>query len=360
MYLNIPWNFIKQRPQFLAEKLNNYTELVVYYNKPYRKTYIVKKENANNLNIVSRYKIPRKCKLLKYIDNMIQFIFLFPYITRYDYIWIMHIDQYDILKKFVKNKVLIYDCMDDYINFPSATKKEKKSILKLENELVNKANYVFYSSASLKESHTLRYGYKKNSYVINNAFEEFDKSDEETTEKKDIEIYMNNIKGKKITYVGAIEGWFDFDIIEKLLNRNKKISIVLFGPTSLNIPKIERLYLFGKIEHNSVNTAMKYSDALIMPFKINELILSVDPIKVYEYISSGKKVIVPNYPEMYKFKNFVDIYNNIESLIEIVEKLDDNKYYIDTRDFISKNTWEVRAKEIVRIIENEENKNTFD
>lgn len=350
IYLNIPWNFIKQRPQFMAEKLSEHFNVLVYYNRPYKSTYLVEHNKDNEkVRLIARPKIPRKNTVLKKLDNRLQHFYLKKLMRFYEYIWVMHPNEFEIVKDYLEGKKLIYDCMDDYSQFPHLSEEESQNLKRLEKDLIERADYVFYTSKALREVHEDRYNVKKQVYVINNAFEPY----KEIVEDTSIKDYMYDIKGKKLVYIGAIASWFDIKLIEQTLQKNTDISVVLFGPLEIELPSIERLYHFGKIPHDSIYTAMKYADALIMPFYISELILAVDPIKIYEYIYSGKKVIVPSYPEMDKFKEFVYIYHDAKEFIEMTSSanLESEQNVLDS--FIQQNTWRVRADQVKKIINKE-------
>lgn len=349
IYLNIPWNFIKQRPQFMAEKLSRHFNILVYYNKPYKNTYLVEGKKNSDMQLIAKPKIPRKHTILKKLDNGLQQIYLKRYLKEYEYIWVMHPNEYEILKEHLVDKKLIYDCMDDYSQFPHLSDQAKMELKSLEEQLVQRADYIFYTSQTLREKHKRRYGVKKLTYVINNALEPVTKMREDDA----IRNYMNSIKQKKLVYIGAIAPWFDIALIKKTLEANQEISIVLFGPLEIELPQIERLYHFGKIPHEGIYTAMKYADALMMPFCMNELILAVDPIKVYEYIYSGKQVIVPDYPEMDKFKEFVQVYHNEQEFIDLTRSIEGTQDLKEVETFIVQNTWEARAEQIKQIMDKE-------
>lgn len=347
MYLNIPWDFIKQRPQFMAQKLSDQLDLLVYYNKPYKNAYLVKDRKVDkNINLVAMPKIPRKNIFLQKVDNTLQIFLMKNYLKRYEYIWIMHPDQYEILKNNLKGKKVLYDCMDDYSQFPHLSQNQKSKIQSIEQDLVKRADCIFYTSQTLQDIHKTRYAIESNTHVVNNAFEPIKNIGEDDA----IKDYMSKIEGKKLVYIGAIAEWFDIQLVEKTLQENKEISIVLFGPLEIKLPNMERLYHFGKIPHSSIYTAMKYADALIMPFCINELILAVDPIKVYEYIYSGRQVIVPSYPEMDKFKDFVSIYKNADEFIEFTKILNIESNQDCLESFVQQNNWDARATQVVDII----------
>lgn len=346
MYLNIPWNFIKQRPQFMAEKLSRHFNILVYYNKPYKNTYLIESQENSDIQRIAKPKIPRKHPILKKLDNVLQHLYLKRYLRDYEYIWVMHPNEYEILKAHLTHQKLIYDCMDDYSQFPHLSKQAKMELKSLEEELIQRADYIFYTSQTLREKHRQRYEIKKTTYVINNAFEPITEFEEDAT----IKNYMKNIKHKKLVYIGAIAPWFDIELIKQVLQANQEISVILFGPSEIELPNIERLYHFGKIPHGSIYTAMKYADALIMPFCINELILAVDPIKIYEYIYSGKPVIVPDYPEMDKFKEFVQVYHHAQEFIELTHAIQEGQNSRSVDAFIAQNIWDARAEQVKQII----------
>ena len=100
---------------------------------------------------------------------------------------------------------------------------------------------------------------------------------------------------------------------------------------------------------------MKLSDALIMPFKINELIRSVNPVKLYEYIYSNKPIIAPLYTESKPFNKYVYLYDSKKELFDLVNSVEcGNLVTKCTNDenmaFVLKNTWDYRVSEIIELL----------
>ena len=92
-------------------------------------------------------------------------------------------------------------------------------------------------------------------------------------------------------------------------------------------------------------------DAPIMQFLVNDIILSVDPVKLYEYINLGKCVISVKYPEIERFEPFVYFYQSREEYIDLIERLSKNgfipKYTEKQRtQFLEENSWDARYKTI--------------
>lgn len=94
---------------------------------------------------------------------------------------------------------------------------------------------------------------------------------------------------------------------------------------------------------------MEIVDALIMPFKITELIKSVNPVKLYEYIYMNKPIIAPLYPESVYFNDYVYLYNDIDELMQYFGRVSKGELkakntYESNLKFIKSNTWASRIK----------------
>ena len=100
---------------------------------------------------------------------------------------------------------------------------------------------------------------------------------------------------------------------------------------------------------------MKGADILLMPFKVTPLIKSVNPVKLYEYIYSGKPSLAPLYGESEKFSDYVYLYNSKEEFISIVNEILSQEWIHkkspeECKLFASRNTWACRVEEILKVL----------
>lgn len=120
------------------------------------------------------------------------------------------------------------------------------------------------------------------------------------------------------------------------------------------MPGHERIKHIPPVKHDDLFEASKDADAFILPFELCELVFSVDPVKLYEYINFGKNILCVNYPEIQRFEPFVFFYTDYDSFkksIAIMIHSDGRKYSDDARiDFLSHNTWEQRGSEITFLL----------
>lgn len=363
------WYWIKQRPHFIAEYLSKYYETDLVFEKRY--TNRVDNKIPEHIKCHEVFKLPKthnpfvkransyliKKELKKVLSG-----------KKYDFILFNNYNHFNLVKDAISDDdFIVYDCMDDFTEFKGSKRDEKtlEDILKKERALYERSDVIVFSSEYLKERLRKRYGEKKNSLVINNAIEisslNYGNELPETLAKMFVEGRKN------LCYVGSVSDWFDFEILLEMLERFKEVNFILVGPTDTNIPKHDRLKWHGQIEYRYVMNVMKRADLLVMPFKVDELVKSVNPVKVYEYIYSGVPALVVKYKETEKFKDFVYLYNypqagglsyseTKEEFFEVIRKVTDGKLEsLCTNDealkFAEENTWERRVKVLKDYIE---------
>lgn len=241
---------------------------------------------------------------------------------------------------------IVYDCMDDMIAF--AHLFNKANVLRFEQELVERSDTVIVSSERLKLVLGKRYPeYSSKLNVIRNGF---DGNIVQTEQQSKNELFS-------FCYFGTIGHWFNFDVIVKSLAVFPDIQYILIGPVGIgaSIPKHDRIIHIPTVEHSELFEKTKNADAFIMPFKINDLVLAVDPVKLYEYINFNKNILCVEYPEVKRFEPFVFFYRDYESFcmrIREMKELTKTKYSNEERlNFLLPNTWKERAKAIVYLLE---------
>ena len=223
-----------------------------------------------------------------------------------------------------------------------------KTIKKTEQQLVKRADIVFASSTGLLKK-VQNLGGQTKSILIRNGFIADHIYPPEPVRHEDKAKY-------KIGYFGTIAEWFDFDLLLKSLDNYPNLEYYLWGPISnTEVPKHQRIHWKGVIEHNKLWENVKEMDALIMPFKVNDIIRDVDPVKLYEYISMGKKVISVKYPEVSGFSTFTHFYKNEKEFYtcidEVMKITDDTDYKLNEQlEFLKENSWDIRYNKIKQYI----------
>lgn len=347
--MHIPWGWIKQRPHFIAEELSKFYDVHVCVAKSYR----LNLKNPTNVKIVCLFRFPFERFTYK-LNALLYRIQLRKYAKWADVIWFTSPTFFHLInKRILDEKEIVYDCMDDYIEFPSVKESRREYVKCLENEkrLYQIASLVISSADYLKQKLINRYG-SRSIIVVNNAIKEI--SAINVSGVNNLFLLQNkyfNSTNFKLVYIGTISRWMDFDLLIQITNVSKDIEIFLFGPTEVNIPSVNRIVYCGKIEHDMIFEVMQKSDALIMPFVVNELIRSVNPVKLYEYIYSGKPILAPLYAESKSFQDYVYLYRSHEECLSLLQEIvlhnkGPKKNIASCKLFCQNNTWKNRVQQI--------------
>lgn len=367
--INVPWGWIKQRPHYLAEYLSKYYDVTVY-ERAYYNNYIKKnkrlvenvKPTGSHFRVkqyltfsFARIPLIKKTNLESFINHKLIRKNAISEISKNDIVWISSPSLYSQFKQYIpETKIVIYDCMDDYMEFPSVKGNERLRIgmFKEESELAERANMIIFSSDYLRTKVCARYQIQIETYVVNNAIEIPSYHPGNVCKIRDP---LSSVS-KPIVYIGTVAKWFDFENVIKLLDANHDVHVILIGPAFIDIPKHSRLISLPPIGHDDIFPVMQKSHALIMPFMLNELVLAVNPVKLYEYIYSGKPVISVKYDETEKFADYVYLYSNFDELNNIVREISVNnngkKPLKECQQYVMHNTWTNRCDEIHSLIEN--------
>jgi len=357
------WYWIKQRPHFIAEYLGKQNSVKIFCEKRYQQR--INNEIPDNITLKEIYKFPfANNGLIKSLNGILHKNILFKKYFKnsdknYDIVWLNSPKHYEYIKKYIgQGQILIYDCMDDIMEFKGSKKSEEvlRDHFSKEKSLYLRSNLVFCSSDKLKENLVNRYGKKKDVYVVNNGVNTENINENKQVFPDDLlKIFSKN--DKNLCYVGTISDWFDFDLIIKCLNDNKSIGVVLVGPGDVEIPFHERLYRYPPVNYSLVKEVLQKADALIMPFVLSELVNAVNPVKLYEYIHSCIPSVSVSYPETEKFKDYVYLYKTYDEFNSYVKLLLQNNLKIkkseaEYKSFAADNTWKKRCDDILKYINN--------
>ena len=349
LYLMInDWNWIFQRPQILSLMLE----------KDYSVTTIYPKISSDRMLCPDASKMPKKFKeyyLIPFRDKFrlpqqIQKFILricTGNIEKYDIVWIGYPTLFRVIPQNYKG-IIVYDCMDNYSEMYASGFFRKRGISFLQKQelsLLERADIVFASSNVLLEKLKCR-GFKSPVILRNGFIPQNISSPQKSLIKKDYQL----------GYIGTIAEWFNIELLQKSLKHLHNIKYSLVGPTSIAPVHSDKIIYEGSIAHEKLFEKVKAYDALIMPFRINDIVLAVDPVKLYEYISFGKCIISIYYPEIERFRPFVYFYSNENEYIDLLKKLSKAgfppKYdQISQQLFLSQNSWEVRYRIITQKIE---------
>lgn len=349
----IDWNFRMQRPQHLASQFRHAGYKVIYFNT----TFHISKEPGyflseiedgilsitlfldENKNIYKDYLSQKNSKfILSSILKLEKDLFINKRISILD-----HPFWFDIADK-LSGAFTIYDCMDYHEGFGD----ESKYLIELENKAMVNSDLLVLSSQDLYERFSKK---NKNVVLVRNGceFKYFN------TKPQSVKVNEKKIIG----YYGAISSWFDSELVIALAKHYLDYDFILIGGTHgcdnlQGLKAMDNIILVGEVPYQELTEYLYGFDVCIMPFKVNELTQATNPVKIYEYLASGKPVVSTLLPEVEMMSSVVYTANSTEEFINKIDLAmceDSNQKQIERVNFSKSNDWMSRYN----VIENKIN-----
>lgn len=249
----------------------------------------------------------------------------------------------------------IYECVDDL----SASKGLVRAgtVHELEKRLIEKVNLVIVTHENLLKS---KKALGKEIHLIPNGaeVEHFKKASlPETT----ISSEMVKIPKPIIGFLGSIQYWIDLDLIRHIALSKSEWSIVLIGPIG-RLTKIEKIkalpnvHLLGRKDYASIPSYIKAWDVCINPYVLDKTAENCSPLKLYEYLATGKPVVSVDMPEARKFNGLIEIGTTYQDFLEKIQQIlnqfpEEFTKIKDRIKAVERHSWNHRFFELERILE---------
>ena len=333
--------WIKQRPHFLAESLQalGYETSFAYsrITKPGKLVREQQLEVKTRPLVLMPQTYRTRLKRLSMFLDWLAYVKIFA-VLKPDFVIVSHPRFIAIARRLSNSGIpIIYDCMDLNSAFDDALSQDSSA----ETELVGLSAATLCSSSKILES-LKQIRPSANLVLVRNAL------------SRERYISLKSIKPieSRLGYFGTISSWFDWEVVLGILEQFEQVEIHLWGPADSKHVVHPRVVYHPQIEHSQVVSQMQTCQVLIMPFIVTPLIEGVDPVKLYEYIATGRPVVSSAYPEISHFRPYIETYSSAEGFEEALTKVIalpklDEELRVE---FIENNNWVRRAEDISEIL----------
>lgn len=237
----------------------------------------------------------------------------------------------------------VYQRTDRFEAFPGVNAQE---ICQMDEKLRSRADLVLYCSRSLfnEESENCQ----RAAFVDHGVdFDRFSAAgDDPNTEPDDIK----SIPHPRVGFVGSIDAHtFDPELFKQIVHLLPDMHFVMVGGSSLpeDWCTASNVHFLGQKDYSEVADYMAWCDVLIMPWNNTDWIKACNPVKLKEYLATGRPVVSTPYDELKSWKGYVRVaQGGDEFAAQIRSALDSECDREALRDRVRQETWAAKADEV--------------
>jgi len=249
----------------------------------------------------------------------------------------------------LRERMVIYHCVDEYSAF---TGVPREALIRMERDLVGRADLVITSGERLRDE---RRRLNVNTHFVSHGvdIDHFARAvDPATNIPEDIRRIPRPIVG----FFGLLADWVDIDTFRAIAQARPNWSVVLIGKTATDVDSlrgIPNLHLLGQKAYSTLPGYCRAFNVGIIPFRVNDLTVRANPLKLREYLAAGLPVVSTPLPEVVRYDGLVRLASTPDEFIRSVEAAIADRSEIEKRrrlEAMRPEGWIARVEEISDLI----------
>ena len=213
----------------------------------------------------------------------------------------------------------VYECVDEF----SAAKGlvYGPTIAALERDLLAKADLVIVTAPALLEA---KRPLTRRVELVGNGVdvEHFSIASEPGTI---VPPELTALPKPVIGYLGGVQYWVDFDLVAHAARVHPEWSFAFVGLVEplARIDKVRGLpnvYFLGRQPYSQVPAFTAGFDVCINPYVLDDVAEKCDPLKLYDYLASGKPVVSVDMPAARRFADLIPLTRTADEFTRALER----------------------------------------
>lgn len=240
---------------------------------------------------------------------------------------------------------VVYYCVDDFSLWPGL---DADVVREMEARLLARADCIIAASETLaqrlstsgKPTHLLTHGVD---------FELF------STHAEAELPALKDIPRPRVGFFGLIDGRMDWDLVAQLAKQMPDVSLVFAGPVDTSageLPHAENVHFIGRVDYQNLPEFISGLESLMLPYRAGMLADALAPLKLKEYLATGKQVLSTPIAEALRWSSAVKIVYTVAEWIEALHKVGCDVPPAErsqTMNRLATESWRHKANEYLRI-----------
>jgi glycosyltransferase involved in cell wall biosynthesis len=245
--------------------------------------------------------------------------------------------------------LIVYYCIDDYAALPGV---DVEAITAADAALATRADQVFVAAPSLLEQKRAQNSTTKFSpHGVD--FDLFARAADPATTVPERAARLGQ---PVVGFFGLLADWIDVQLLAFLAEQRPNWTLLLVGHVGTDVADLRGLpnvVFVGPQPYETLPQWAKAFAVAVMPYRLNRQVLNANPLKLREYLATGKPVVSVNTPEVRRFAPHVRMADTPAAFLSEVEAAlrDDTSVHSSARqDAVRHMSWDARVAEILETV----------
>lgn len=270
-------------------------------------------------------------------------------------IWLCYPLQVFALEAFPEQALACYDWTDDWAKFELLPVEDDQELIEWNDRILREVDVVFAVSAEL---YRRARAVNPQTYRMPNATDVsvLGQGQEATAMPQELVDLPRPIAG----YIGQIGDKIDYALVRASAEALPEWSFVFVGNVWSNrrrevsaLSELPNVFFLGRKAYHELSGYLAGFDVCTMPHLCNALTRSMDPIKLYDYLASGKPIVSTPVAGVERFSDVVYVGRNAEEFVAGLDQAvqEDDGLKGRRRGYAQENTWSRRGMEVWGVLE---------
>ena len=249
----------------------------------------------------------------------------------------------------IGEELVVYYCIDDYAAHPGV---DVGTIATMDEALTRRADVVFVAPPALLEAKRAQNAATHFSpHGVD--WESFARASRPDTA---MPAYAEDLSRPVIGFFGSIADWIDVALLRYLGEQRPDWTFLMIGFVSTDVDELRALRNFhfvGPQPYETLPGWAKSFDVALMPYKRNRQVENANPLKLREYLATGKPIVSVSTPEVDRFSDYIEIANTPGEYLKAIERAlssDTPERAAARSDSVRMSSWDARVAETARVV----------
>ena len=244
---------------------------------------------------------------------------------------------------------VVYYCIDDYAAHPGV---DAARIQQSDDALTRAADWVFVAPPALMPA-KLKMNVSTRFSPHGVDAQLFARANDPLTP---VPPQIADIRPPIVGFFGSLADWVDVSLIAKLARDRPTYTVLLVGHVSTDVSELTGLgnvRMVGAQPYESLPNWARAFDVAVIPYRRNRQVMNANPLKLREYLATGKPVVSVSTPEVDRFAEFVAIARTDDEFVTLVDGAltEDNATARERRiQSVAASSWDVRVAQTLAVV----------